>query len=52
MTETEYRNRSVSQLVTELNGLGEDKVVVEPLRLLAVQNSDHPAIKLFKNSKG
>lgn len=36
MAEIEYRNRSISQLVSELNNLGEANVVLEPVRLLAI----------------
>lgn len=52
MTELEYRNRSISQLVSELNSLGEAKVVLEPIRLLAVHEYDMENVKRFKNSHG
>lgn len=52
MAEMEYRNRSISQLVSELNNLGEAKVVLEPVRLLAVHEFDLPHLKRFKNSHG
>lgn len=52
MAELEYRNRSISQLVSELNHLGQPNVVVAPLRLLALHDRDLPSLKRFKNSQG
>ena len=52
MTEIDYRNRSISQLVSELHSLGEAKVMIEPLRLLAVHEADLEGAKRFKNSHG
>ena len=40
MSEIEYRNRSISQLVSELNSLGGAKVVLEPLKLCAIHEYD------------
>jgi hypothetical protein len=52
MAEIEYRNRSISQLVSELNHLGDPTVLLSPLRLTAVHEKDLPEVKRFKNSQG
>jgi hypothetical protein len=52
MSELEYRNRSISQLVNELNNLGESNVLLEPVRLLAIHENDVQYLKRFKNSYG
>lgn len=49
MCEIEYRNRTISSLVSELNSLGHTSTLLKPLTLLAVQREDHPAIRRFKN---
>lgn len=52
MAEIEYRNRSISQLVSELNHLGEPGVLLSSIRLTAVHEKDMPDLKRFKNSQG
>lgn len=52
MAEIEYRNRSISQLVSELNHLGEPGVLLSSIRLTAIHEKDIPDLKRFKNSQG
>lgn len=52
MAEIEYRNRSISQLVSELNHLGEPGVLLSSIRLTAIHERDMPDLKRFKNSQG
>jgi hypothetical protein len=52
MAEIEYRNRSISQLVSELNHLGEPGVLLSSIRLTAIHEKDMPDLKRFKNSQG
>jgi hypothetical protein len=51
MSDIEYRNRSISQLVGELNSLGEDNIKMQATTLIGVHSVDLNSIKRFKNSK-
>ena len=52
MCEIEYRNRTISQLVSELNSLGEPSVLVRPIEVVLLSQDNSPLIRLFRSNKG
>lgn len=47
-----YRTRSISQLVSELNSLGQDSVQLAPLLLLALHDRDLPGLTRLRHPNG
>ena len=45
----QFRNKSISQLVQQLNNLGDDHVAMHPITLVAIQEADNPAVRRFRS---
>jgi hypothetical protein len=46
---TQFRNKSISQLVQELNDLGGDHVLMQPSTLIAIQDQPSETVRRFRS---
>ena len=44
-----FRNKTISQLVNELNSLGDDHVAIHPTTRIAIHQTDSKSIRRFRS---